>query len=357
MANGGDIVLGARNLLLNCAEIVPGERVRIVCEHPDCGWYDADLCEAILREARHLGIEPEVVIVGPPGRGDADPVADTLHRYDCTIFLARIGDRDRFADPVPGHRAVMVYARDAAMLASRYGSTDHRALVALRDAVDTVMASARRIEISCPLGTAVTGTPAPCAARPVDVSVRRFPMGVPAPVRASQFSGRVALARYLTPTGSQAYAPNCIRLDRTVFAILEAGRIQYFEGLEQDVECVERHYDFVADTFGIDRNAVHSWHAGIHPGCGYAGTIDADPDRWSNTIFTSPRCLHFHTCGDYAPGEICWMVLDPDVVVDGVPLWSEGRLRAEAFEATAACVARWNALAPLIEAPDTAIGV
>jgi hypothetical protein len=51
-----------------------------------------------------------------------------------------------------------------------------------------------------------------------------------------------------------------------------------------------------------------------------------DPDRWSNSVFTSPRWLHFHTCGAYAPGEICWMVGEPKVEVDGKALWREGRL-------------------------------
>ena len=285
-------------------------------------------------------------------------MAGTTGGYDCTIFLARIGDQDRFDEPVPGHRAVMVYARDAAMLASRYGRTDHRALVALKEAVDAVIASARRIEISCSLGTSLEGAPAPMeGSDPADVSVHRFPMGVPAPVAASRFSGHVALARYLTPTGSQAYEPTCIRLEGTVLAALDRGRILGFAGNREDVERIERHYDRVAGRFGIDRNAVHSWHAGIHPGCGYPGTIDADPDKWSNTVFTSPRSLHFHTCGDYAPGEICWMIVDPTVAIDGVPLWDRGTLRAGAFAATAHCVARWPVLGTLIEAPDTAIGL
>lgn len=39
-----------------------------------------------------------------------------------TIFFARLGDQDRFADPAPGRRSVMSYARNVDALA-RYLTT------------------------------------------------------------------------------------------------------------------------------------------------------------------------------------------------------------------------------------------
>jgi hypothetical protein len=42
-------------------------------------------------------------------------------------------------------------------------------------------------------------------------------------------------------------------------------------------------------------------------------------------MFASPRYLHFHTCGDYAPGEIAWSVIDTTVTLDGTPYWQDGR--------------------------------
>jgi hypothetical protein len=61
-----------------------------------------------------------------------------------------------------------------------------------------------------------------------------------------------------------------------------------------------------------------------------------DPVRWSNTVFTNPRFLHFHTCGKIPPGEICWMVVDATVTIDGVALWENGRLYPERFAETKA---------------------
>ena len=78
--------------------------------------------------------------------------------------------------------------------------------------------------------------------------------------------------------------------------------------------------------FGIDPDVVHSWHAGLHDGCPAGLDPHGDPDLWSNTVFGSPAWLHLHTCGAYAPGEICWMVADPTVEVDGRALWQDGVL-------------------------------
>ena len=71
---------------------------------------------------------------------------------------------------------------------------------------------------------------------------------------------------------------------------------------------------------------VHSWHVGLNPHTFYAGNgptmIWSAGARCPSPV---PRYLHFHTCGDYAPGEIAWSVFDPTVTVDGEVLWRDGR--------------------------------
>ncbi len=47
---------GARNLLLNCAELHAGNNILIVAEDPALGWYDAEAPAAVLDEARRLGM-------------------------------------------------------------------------------------------------------------------------------------------------------------------------------------------------------------------------------------------------------------------------------------------------------------
>ena len=120
---------------------------------------------------------------------------------------------------------------------------------------------------------------------------------------------------------------------------------------------IEDHYKSVSDQFGIDASAIHSWHAGIHPGCDYKSSAADDPDRWSNTVFTNPRFLHIHTCGAYAPGEICWMLLDHSIAIDGTKLWDGGRLMPGAFEQTATCLEKWPGIKPLFDNPAQGIGL
>ena len=75
------------------------------------------------------------------------------------------------------------------------------------------------------LGTELSGRASPVdrAAR-ADVTVRRFPLGVHLPISAADFSGRVAVARYLTPTGSRVYEPASLALASPVQVTVESGQ-------------------------------------------------------------------------------------------------------------------------------------
>lgn len=349
---------GARNLLLNCGEFAAGSEILILHEDPTLGWYDAALPETLARCAERLGMRPKCVMVGAPSEPLGTEAAELSAHYGNVIYLARIGDQDRFAAVQPGKTKVMCYLRNEEMLASDFGTLDHRAMQALKRSIDRVLVNAKQIEITCPLGSRIVGAPSSLApGEPADVTVRRFPLGVPQPLDAAGFKGDVVLARYLTPTGSRAYEPAFLTLEQPVFAQVEAGRIRSFSGENAAVNAVRTHYEHVSGLFDIDPSAVHSWHAGIHAGCSYDWAAEEDPDRWSNTVFNNPRVLHFHTCGAYAPGEICWMLLDPSVHVDGTALWEQGRLRPENFSETEASLKAWPALSRLIEAPSRSIGL
>lgn len=149
----------------------------------------------------------------------------------------------------------------------RYGRSDYRAFLAMKNAIDRLLSGVRSIEISCPLGTLLTGSAA--------------------------FSGQIALAGYLTSTGSKTDHPTSVKISEPIFAEIESGRILGFSGDPCIVETVANHHKFVSDTFQIDSDVVHSWHAGIHPGCIYRDPVSVDPDRWSNNVFTRPRFFAF----------------------------------------------------------------
>lgn len=356
--NNKNLAFGAKNLLVNCANIRPMETLLIVQEDPDLGWYDSSLVEYIANEAERLGVNPTIVKVGAPENNRNPKISEAIKAHDCTIFFARVGDQDRFERPATGRRSVMCYARDCKMLASSYGVASFQAFKDIKEAVNAIIFTAKKIEITCPLGTEFYGTiPDKSKVLKTDVGLQRFPLGVSTPVPADQFLGRIALAHYLTPTGSKVYEPPFLKLQSISFAEVQNGKIIEFIGQADEVRQIENHYDCVSEGLNIERNHVHSWHGGIHPGCDYQMDASDDPDRWSNSVFTNPRFLHIHTCGNYAPGEICWMVLDPTVSIDGTKLWDGGCLKPNEFSETAQCMDRWPELNSLFENPARSIGL
>ena len=358
MDNQQDLAVGARNLLVNCLELGAGESLVIICEDPSLGWYESRTAQAIADEALALGVRATMLDVGAPGNSRELGVTKAMETHVCTVFMSRIGDQDRFADPVSGKKTVMCYARDTVELASPYGRINHRAMLQLKAAINDLLLAADTVRVTCPLGTDISGNVSKTKKETLaDVSVRRFPMGVPQSLDASQMSGQVALARFLTPTGSKIYNPPSIPIHETVMAEVSNGRIAGLTGETEDTGRVRSHYEMVAGLFGLDADIVHSFHAGIHPGSTYVLGAGTNPDRWANSAFTNPRVLHFHTCGDYPPGEICWMVIDHTLTVDGKALWLEGRLCVESFEQTVRCMDDWPELSLIFDSPSRAIGL
>ncbi len=348
-----DIEPGVRNLLFNCAGLRERDSLLVVYEKPELGWWQADLIESVIEQARKFGIDAHPLETGAPTNQRDEKVQAAMQEHDCSLFFARAGDQDRFSTANAGNKIVMCYARDKSMLASSFGQVDYQAMKALKIALDGIIAGAGSIEISCPLGTRLNAefdsaaTPAPG-----DVTVRRFPMGIVSPVLAEPFSGEAIISNYLTPTGAGVYQPANLKVGAPVSARIERGRISRFDGPPRLVESIEQHYQRVARLFDLEPFVIHSWHAGIHPGATCSISEDQNPDLWGNTVFNHPRYLHFHSCGVNAPGEISWMLRDHRVKIDGQPLWDAGRMRLQDFPQARQCLESWPELKKLYQVED-----
>ncbi len=352
---------GARNLLLGCAGARAGESLLILHEDPALGYFGEGLAEAVAGAASELGLRTTLMAApfSPDAASlDADQTA-AVAAHDHALFLARAGDQLRFRAMPPGSRPVVSYVLDRQMLASPFGRADYAAFVALKASFDALFADAREIRATCPLGTDIMGR-APRSASsdgPADVSIKRFPMSVFAPLDAQGFEGRVAVARLLVGTGSRYYEPYGLPLESTLSARIGGGRLLGWAGEAAEVARAEAHYAHVAALFGIDGGVVHSWHAGIHPGCAFDGSAHDAYGRWSGSAFGNPRLLHFHTCGAYAPGEICWNVMDPTIMVDGITVFDRGRIVIDAVPGAAAVLEASPDVAALFAAPDPRTGL
>lgn len=348
---------GARNLLINCAKARTGTRLLIAYEPPEFGYFDTSAVEVVQRTAQTLGLNVSTINVGfRPGNPHLTP--DLLAQFeaaDIILFLARLGDQLRFSQMPQGKRIIVSFALNEELFGSGFAGGHHDAFMHLKNSTNALLATAGEVRLTCPLGSDVRGQPQMLLTPEGDTTVTRFPMSVFTPVPAYSFSGRVALT-FLTGTGSKYYDDYTIEFEKPVFAVMENGRMQRFEGATKDAARAEAHYDRVAAELGIDRNFVHSWHAGIHPGCGYPWPRTDNTERWGGVAFGNPRVLHFHTCGAYAPGEISWNVFDPTIEVDGVRIWDNGVFHADRLAEGRDILARYPCVAALFADPETNIG-
>ena len=131
----------------------------------------------------------------------------------------------------------MSYVRSNESLFSLFGSTNYNAMRELKKVIDNLILSSNMIEITCPLGTEIVGTITETQSKinNNDVSVIRFPVVIHSPILANNFSGKVILSKYLTPTGSKVYKPNYLKLDKPVNVIIKNGKIINFLGETKQV--------------------------------------------------------------------------------------------------------------------------
>jgi hypothetical protein len=354
-----DLRLGAENLLITCGGLSAGDRVLVLQEEPENDYYDQDIVDAVVETARDLGLHVDLRILpfAPLGRVISSDLVEAMKQADRTIFLSRSGDQIRFDASMAGIRPIMTYALDAGMLASGFGRAHYSGFVALKDAVNRLFAKSSEIRVTCPLGTDFSGPGAGYAPTgAADVSVTRFPMSVFAPVPASGFSGVVMQDGFLVGTGSKFYDPYGCDLREPLAVHFDNTRLTHFSGHEMDVHCAQMHYAKVGQMFDLDPLTMHSWHAGIHPGCAYTVPAAKNFERWSGGAFGNPRLMHFHTCGHYAPGEISLNVLDPTITLDGVAVWKDGVLDPALVPGGAEILAQYPCIQAVFDAPAQAVG-
>jgi len=350
---------GALTLLRECVGGRSGEKLLIVSEAEEFGCYDAKAISMVASAARFLGMVVYETQAGSSVDSDAQKTAllNTVKGFDHVVFFSRVGDQIRFVNNAQIPSSTMCYTLCGHSLNSQFGTACHYGMAEIKDAIDTAFNEAAQVKVTCPRGTHYVGSAKNRLVDAVEVGIKRFPLLVPKPIPAMGFSGEVALSRFLIGTGSKYYEPYCLPLPSDVFAHVEANRIIEFKGSADDVARVEQHYKHVSNQFGIEPWFVDSWHAGIHPACEYADDAEKNVTRWSNSVFGNPRVLHFHTCGEYAPGEISWHVIDPTIYVDGTAIWEDGRLYPERLPQCADILVNHPNLANLFANPTRQIGL
>ncbi len=350
---------GAMSLLRNCVGAMAGERILIVSEGEENTFYDEKAPKLVAKAGRALGMLIYETQSNATVNTDDDKNAlvNSLTGFDHVIFFSRVGDQIRFASNPNMPSSTMCYTLNGESLNSKFGTACHHGMSEIKTAIDSAFEKAEHIRVTCPRGTDYEGTQLDNGEEKIEVGLKRFPLLVPRPISASGFNGRVVLSRFLVGTGSRHYEPYSLAMPHDVVAIVEGHKIARFEGAEEDVKRVEDHYRKVSAQFSIEPWYVDSWHAGIHPGCRFESCAESDLLRWSGSAFGNPRLLHFHTCGEYAPGEITWNIVDPTVYLDGVAVWEDGQLYPDRIGECASILEHHPMLAELFANPVRQIGL
>ena len=155
-------------------------------------------------------------------------------------------------------------------------------------------------------------------------SVDLFPVMIFAPLTCTGMSGRLAMSHWLTTSSTRKYPDPVLKLDTTVTAHIERGRITRFEGNAAEVGRTRDHFERIGRLVGGDPMAVNSWHTGINPRTFYKERPEDNVERWGDLVYGSPRFTHFHACGS-DPGDISIMLLDATISFDGEDYWKDGR--------------------------------
>jgi len=195
---------GALSLLRNCVGATEGDRLLIVEEAADAGYYDPLAPGLAASAGRAMGLHVYET-QAPPGINNPEDMAvfvNSLRGFDHVIFFARVGDQIRFNSVESLPPATMCYTLDSTKLDSDFATACHHGLCKIKEALDAVFVRAREVRVTCPLGTDYVGNFTSARKATTDVNIKRFPTLIPKPVPALGFEGKVVLSRFLTGTGS-----------------------------------------------------------------------------------------------------------------------------------------------------------
>ncbi len=322
--------LGAKNLLLEAIGVSQGQSLAIIAEDPTLNIYDPLAVQCIAEVAQELGLQVECIPVADPHGMNEVPekVMQAFHTQDHVLFQASLGDTLRFTD-LPGRATkTMSYALDLATLGSTACTTSFHLLRAMQAAFEAETDQALDWHIRCPYGTDLSGQQALDEIRKgetVNFTVTRFPVCAPRPISCATANGVVALNYWLIGTDNHPFDNDQLLLDEPVMAVIENGRLVDLQGRSDLVHAVRSLYIRVGELFSMDPWDVHSWHAGMNPGAFYPFNAINHLKRWGKIAFANPRYLHFHTLGNYAPGEVTWSVFDATITMGGQTYWEQGR--------------------------------
>ena len=325
-----EIEAGARNLLLNCAEVEAGDSILLVGEQSESAYFDPQLCDDIARVARGLGVETRVMLAEPVADASQFPqsISDAMLTVDKTIFFSRLGDQVRFMETPGKSKKIMCYTLTRKHLASPFASVSFKTMKKIHDLLTRKIIGSKkyRIETSCGnrLDSEIIHDPQSTISAVTEFSLELFPVMIFPPVNFSKLTGQVVLRDFLLSSSIHQYSDSAFLLDSPIVARIENSRMVEFEGAENEIEALKMQLEVAAEITGGDPYVLNSWHTGINPYTFFDGDPYADLELWGMVAYGSPRYTHIHAAGKN-PGDISIHLFDASISFDDELFWDKGK--------------------------------
>jgi leucyl aminopeptidase (aminopeptidase T) len=284
-----DLLDGARNCVIDCAQIGQGSTVAVVNE----AGTDPGVVTAIAEIARDAGARVQVVWAEPYPKDDPqakipENVFAAFRDADILVnhyhSLSRVAVQDQF--PAEARIRVPNRATSSALLSSAWARFPYGMQKALSDSLEDVMAPGRRWRITSPAGTDLRGqfVEADSALAQAYFQTdednnrarRNFPGGVHTPRISTGING-ILVAEYVD--GAPADMPPV--------------RMKIVDGKVVDVEGGDPEGRARARILESDGH-VDSWHSGVNPKTVVPVTRASNPRKWYSYAHCSPKMVHFH---------------------------------------------------------------
>lgn len=320
---------GARNLLLNCAQAKPGDRVLLVGEQCDSPYFEPALCNDVAEVAKKLGIEANVIMAEPVTGASQFPqaISDAMQQVDFVIFFSRLGDQVRFIDTPGNSKKIMCYTLTRRQMGSAFASTNFSAMKKTHDLLKDKITASKKYKIEAACGTSLSGeivADNSSISALTDFSLELFPVMIFPPINCQRLYGQLVLKDFLVSSSTRAYDNSVLILKSSVVAIIEDSRIVDFNGDEKEIEKIRNQLERAANITGGDPYRINSWHTGINPYTFYEGDPYANLEHWGTVAYGSPRYTHIHAAGN-DPGDISIQLFDASISFDDRLFWDEGR--------------------------------
>ena len=328
-----DVRAGARNLLINGANVKTGTDVLIVNQP---GLVEPAVADILEQEARALGAKVYVMwadgVKGPEQL--PQPLMAAMKDCEVTVFNHMLAGLLRLI-PFDGTGLKLLnFCTTWDTLGSEFARVHYRVMMEVMQYFGPKLAAESSYRITCPLGTDYYGDmetqPAPAAAKPKTdtgdgFSLRTFPISVSPPVMSLKANGKLAI-RWLTPAGIHEFDEPGISLPSPVLATIKDGRMVDFEGADDAIAELRRFVEKIGALTDKDGYIINSWHAGTNPRCFAHVTPEQSLDAWMYMIHGNPRIVHFHSIGEPPPGEMSIPLVDPTIQYGDKVFWDAGKL-------------------------------